>query len=231
MRNKKAVPGGLAGHESASPRAVANKLQFETELWRKGLVHVAGVDEAGRGPLAGPVVAAAVILNENQTRNLPITIDDSKKLSEKQRINAYKWIVKQAAAYGVGIVEAAEIDRVNIARAAACAMLKAIRHLGILPQHVLVDGYAIADPPCPQTALIRGDSRSLSIAAASIVAKVVRDEIMKEYHQAYPPYDFIKNKGYGTKKHIQAIAEFGLCPIHRRSFRPRRLEKSGIYDP
>lgn len=209
---------------------ILEKLEFEKTLWKKGLKYIAGVDEAGRGPLAGPVVAAAVILKKAVPKNIPVRIDDSKKLSAEQRLLAYKWIIKKAVSYGVGIISHQEIDRINIKEASHLAMHKAIANLTIQPEHILVDGYPLLDPPTPQTAIIKGDSKSLSIAAASIIAKVVRDQVMQDYAEEYPHYDFHKNKGYGTAKHIDAIIENGLSPIHRRSFRPKQLQEIGFFN-
>ena len=216
-------------HMNSNTQDTALKLNYEAEIWQQGNEFVAGVDEAGRGPLAGPVVAAAVIFNADLAKHVPIQIDDSKKLTERQRQRAYKWIIAEADAYGVGVVNADEIDRINIRQAAMLAMRKAIAALEIKPQHLLIDGHPIESPPFPQTSIIKGDSKSLSIAAASIVAKVVRDQIMQEYALDFPDYDFAKNKGYGTKRHISAILKKGLCPIHRHSFQPKQLKDSGIY--
>lgn len=205
------------------------KLQYEREIWKEGNKYIAGVDEAGRGPIAGPVVAAAVIMKNSMPHNLPVRIDDSKKLSERQRVIAYKWIIKKALAFSVGIVSPREIDRINIKEASMLAMRKAIDTLPIQPEHLLVDGYPMPDPPYPQTAIIKGDSKSVSIAAASIIAKVVRDQVMQEYAEEYPHYDFASNKGYGTQKHIDAIIKNGLSPIHRRTFRPKQLQQLGFF--
>ena len=213
--------------QDASP----DTLKYEKQLWQQKIEFIAGVDEVGRGPLAGPVVAAAVIFRKDAL--LPpesVVIDDSKKLSEKQRLSAYTWIIKNALAFGVGMVEPAEIDRINIRQAAMQAMRKAVQHLAIQPHHLLIDGRAIENPPVPQTAIVKGDQLSISIAAASIVAKVVRDQVMLDYHQQYPDYFFDRNKGYPTQAHLNAILRHGLCPIHRRSFRPKKLEAMGFYE-
>lgn len=214
---------------NSEPHAV-DKLQFEQQMWRQGNRFVAGIDEAGRGPLAGPVVAAAVIFSTSLPNALPPFVDDSKKLTARQRQRAYKWIMSEARAFGVGIVNAADIDRINIRQAAMLAMRKAIDALEVSPQHLLVDGHPLEAPPFPQTPIIKGDSKSLSIGAASIIAKVVRDQIMQEYALDFPVYDFANNKGYGTQKHIDAILRNGFCPIHRRSFRPKQLRSSGFFD-
>jgi len=179
---------------------------------------VAGVDEAGRGPLAGPVVAAAVILNPDQ----PIpNLDDSKRLSANKRKALFGLIFSRATSVGVGLVDINEIDRINILNAALKAMRIALEKLSITPEIILVDG----NRPVPgleieQYPLIKGDSRIPSIMAASIIAKVTRDEIMIQYSRDYPQYRFQRNKGYGTTEHIRALKEHGPCPIHRRSFNP-----------
>ncbi|PJA26115.1 MAG: ribonuclease HII [candidate division Zixibacteria bacterium CG_4_9_14_3_um_filter_46_8] len=179
---------------------------------------VAGVDEAGRGPLAGPVVAAAVILNPDQ----PIpNLDDSKRLSANKRKALFDLIFSRATSVGVGLVDINEIDRINILNAALKAMRIALEKLSITPEIILVDG----NRPVPgleieQYPLIKGDSRIPSIMAASIIAKVTRDEIMIQYSRDYPQYRFQRNKGYGTTEHIRALKEHGPSPIHRRSFNP-----------
>ncbi len=176
----------------------------------------AGVDEAGRGPLAGPVVAAAVILPANcSIRGL----NDSKKVSERKRKLILEEIKHQAVSYAVGIVEPEEIDRINILRAALLAMEKAVNALGRKPDFLLIDGNQRTSLLIPQETIVKGDSISCSIAAASIVAKVTRDAIMEQYHRTYPEYNFKKHKGYPTKEHLQRIIEHGPCLIHRKSFR------------
>jgi len=195
----------------------------ERQFWEKQLL-VAGVDEAGRGPLAGPVVAAAVILPVGFRLS---GLDDSKKLSAKLRDKYYSIISEKALSVGVGIVEHAEIDRINIHQASLLAMRIAIEQLGEKPDHVLLDGRFKIDfrqsviPQLfslAQTAIIGGDRKSVSIAAASVIAKVTRDRIMHEMHKKYPQYGFDRHKGYGTKAHFAAIRKFGLTEIHRRSF-------------
>ncbi len=199
--------------------AILKKYEYERELWDKGLEFVAGTDEAGRGPLAGPVVAAAVILPRKLSLEMPVKIDDSKKLTEKQRFTAYAWIADNAIDWGTGIISAADIDKYNIRQASFMAMNRAIENMPLQPQHILVDGLPMETPPYPQTAIIKGDQLSISIAAASIVAKVVRDEIMKNYYDSkYPQYQFAAHKGYATRAHIEAIEAFGRCPIHRKTF-------------
>lgn len=200
-------------------KLVTPSLEYETEAWQQGYRLIAGVDEAGRGPLAGPVVAAAVILPTNI--NLP-AVNDSKKLTPKQRELAYQNILETALDWGIGVVNEARIDRINILQATYEAMREAIFNLKSPPEFILVDGRAIPGLNIPQRALIDGDSLSLSIAAASVVAKVVRDQIMTGYDREYPEYGFARHKGYGTKAHREAVAKWGPCKIHRRSFGPIR---------
>lgn len=188
---------------------------FETGLASRGYSLVCGLDEAGRGPLAGPVVAACVILPPGL--EIP-GVDDSKKLTEKKRDNLCREICGKAHDFGVGIVGPAEIDRVNILEATKLAMIAAIDDLKARPDYLLIDAVSLAID-IPQNALIKGDSRSASIAAASIIAKTTRDRIMRGYHEKYPVYGFDGHKGYGAKSHMDAIKEHGPCPIHRRSFR------------
>lgn len=191
-------------------------LAREKELWEIGFNHIAGVDEAGRGPLAGPVVAAAVIFPENVF--IPF-VNDSKKLSPKSRAELFSFISQQALSIGVGIVEHSEIDSSNILQATMLAMQKAIQNLTIRPDYLLVDGNKFSHPTIPYETVVHGDAQYFSIAAASIVAKVTRDDLMKHYHLQYPHYGFERHKGYGTKQHIEAIEKFGFCAIHRRSFK------------
>ena len=177
---------------------------------------VAGVDEAGRGCLAGPVVAGAVILDENR----PIHgLRDSKTLSEKRRNELFEQIREKALAYSIGITGAAEIDRINILQAALLAMEKAVLSLGKEPDCLLIDGNSKTSLPIEQKAIIKGDSKCASIAAASIVAKVTRDRIMTEIEMEYPGYGFSRHKGYPTKEHLGALRNLGPCPIHRKSFK------------
>jgi ribonuclease HII len=189
---------------------------FERQAMAQGANKIAGVDEAGRGPLSGPVVAAAVILtHENHLDG----IDDSKKLSPLIRESLFPQILDSAVSIGVGYVESHVIDRINILQATYTAMKTAIQGLEYTPDYVLVDGYPIPDCPIPQTALIKGDHLSITIGAASIIAKVIRDHIMVRFAQQYPEYGFEKNKGYGTPFHRNAIQKYGPCAIHRLSFR------------
>lgn len=191
-------------------------LTYELVLWNQGLQWIAGIDEAGRGPLAGPVVAVAVIFPPHFF--LP-QIDDSKKLRPEIRKVCYQKIVQSAIAIGIGIVDVHEIDRLNIHQASFEAMRKAIASLSVLPQYLLVDGFSIPKISIPQTALIKGDQKCFTIAAASIVAKVTRDRMMQEYDKLYPMYGFARHKGYGTREHVQAILKYGPCEIHRKTFR------------
>ncbi len=190
--------------------------QYEVQARRDGARLVAGVDEVGRGPLAGPVVAAAVMLPVDFR---PDGINDSKKLSERQRAQAFKRICRQASGIGLGVIDAEIIDRINILQASLLAMATAIDQLDPQPDYLLVDGNQPVKRPIPQMTLTRGDSRSVSIAAASIVAKVARDRLMMDYHRHYPAYGFDRHKGYPTRAHREAVQALGGCPIHRRSFR------------
>lgn len=176
---------------------------------------VCGIDEAGRGPLCGPVVAAAVILPDEYDI---LYINDSKKLSEKKREEVYKEIDKYAVTYGVGIVSPERIDEINILQATYEAMRTAIHKLSVTPDILLNDAVTIPMVDIKQIPIIKGDAKSQSIAAASIMAKVTRDHLMEEYDKLYPEYGFAKHKGYGTAAHIKAIKEYGPCPIHRRTF-------------
>lgn len=197
-----------------------NKLKFERTLWGQGLTHVAGVDEAGRGPLAGPVVAAAVVFPREFF--LP-GVDDSKKLSHECREQLYPQILASCLTYGVSIVPVEEIDRINIYQAAMLAMRQALAQLSPAPQHVLVDGRQNRMLDLPQTAIVKGDSLSFTIGAASIIAKVERDRLMLDYHRVFPQYGFDQHKGYATRSHLAALRQYGPCEIHRRSFHPKAL--------
>ena len=194
----------------------SNTFAFERRLIEQGHRVVAGADEAGRGPLAGPVVAACVVLPPDCDFT---PFRDSKKLSATARERLNELLPRIGALVGVGIVSAAEIDRLNILQASLVAMKKAMEALPVLPDFLLVDGKFPVPVAVPQQPLIKGDSRSASVAAASIVAKVTRDGMMDEYHAQYPHYNFRKHKGYPTAEHRRAIGEHGPCPIHRRSFR------------
>lgn len=191
--------------------------ELEQALFEKGIGVIAGVDEAGRGPLAGPVVAAAVIVPRGYS--FSAKIDDSKKLTPLQRQNACAEI-KACCVYAFSVVDERIIDTNNILNATLLAMAQAVMTLKPLPQWVLVDGTVCPDIPFPSSAIIGGDAKSISIACASIVAKVTRDEIMLGYDKQYPEYGFAGHKGYGTKSHCAAIFKYGPCPIHRKSFQP-----------
>lgn len=202
-------------------------LRFERKLWNQGCERLAGVDEAGRGPLAGPVVAATVVFDrafaEAEEHGLLSRITDSKKLSPAMRESLYDLLENlPSVQIGIGMAEVREIDELNILRATHAAMARAILNLPSLPGHVLVDGLPVCGLPCPSTAIVKGDQKSLSVAAGSIVAKVVRDRLMTELDRRYPQYGFARHKGYGTAAHMQALLEFGPCPEHRMTFRPVR---------
>lgn len=196
---------------------------YENKLYEEGLYYIAGIDEVGRGPLAGPVIAAAVVL----PRGFDVLgIDDSKKLSEKKREELFEIIKREAISYGIGKVENDIIDEINILEATKVAMKAAISQLNYNLkekeqteiQHILIDALTLKDVDIPQTGIIKGDSKSVSIAAASILAKVTRDRLMVEYSEVYPFYSFESNKGYGTRAHYEGIEKAGICPIHRKSF-------------
>lgn len=189
---------------------------YEKKYWTQGYQHIAGIDEAGRGPLAGPVVAAAVILPPDFY--LP-GLDDSKKLTENKREQYFAAIQTEALDVGVGIIQAEEIDTINIFEAAKKAMLTALVGLTIKPDFLLIDALKL-NAPYPQESIIKGDSKSISIAAASIIAKVTRDRIMKQIGEEYPQYGFSRHMGYGTKEHMKAIEEYGITSYHRKSFGP-----------
>ena len=190
---------------------------FEAQARSQGFQVIAGLDEAGRGPLAGPVVAAAVILPPMRSMK---GVADSKTLTAEQREKTLVLIQEKALGIGIGIVEAEEIDRLNILRASLKAMKLALQSLLLSPDCLFIDGLHTLDIPLKQQAIPKGDGRCLSIAAASIVAKVTRDRLMVGYHERYPQYNFARHKGYGTREHLQALREHGCCPIHRQSFRP-----------
>lgn len=197
-------------------KRIKEMLVYEQEFSKLGYLHVAGVDEAGRGPLCGPVVASAVIL----PNDLFIEgINDSKKLSEKKREKIYEEIINnKEIVYAVGMSDVDTIEKVNILNATKLAMIQAINNLNVKPDFVIIDGNQNIDIDIQSQTLVSGDSKSASIAAASIIAKVTRDRMMQIYDKEYPEYNFSKNKGYGTKSHIEAIKKYGLCSIHRPSF-------------
>ena len=191
-------------------------LAYEKELYTQGIQLIAGVDEVGRGPLAGPVVAAAVILPEDCKIS---GLNDSKKIPKSKHKEIYEAVLQNAVAIGIGIKDNQVIDQVNIYEATKLAMMEAIGQLEPQPQHLLIDAMKL-DLPISQTSIIKGDANSLSIAAASIVAKVTRDQMMEEFDREYPGYDFAQNAGYGTVKHLAGLDKLGVTPIHRRSFEP-----------
>jgi ribonuclease HII len=198
---------------------------FEKIAYQEGYQLVAGVDEAGRGPLAGPVVAAAVILPPDY---LNAEINDSKQLSAGKREKLYETIHQDAVAIGMGIVDTEVIDHLNILQASLQAMREAVLELSTSPDFLLIDGLHKISLITPQKPLVKGDSLSISIAAASIIAKVSRDRIMEMYHRQYPQYNFRQNKGYGTKEHCDAIKQFGTCKIHRKSFNVKNLKQTSL---
>lgn len=191
-------------------------LSYEKEWYSKGFELIAGIDEVGRGPLAGPVVAAAVILPKNCKIQ---GLNDSKKIPKKKHQDIYEQVMAQAVAVGIGVKDQMVIDEVNIYEATKLAMLEAIHQLQIKPQVLLIDAMNL-DIQLPQQSIIKGDANSLSIAAASIVAKVTRDQMMADYDKIYPGYDFANNVGYGTKAHLEGIKSLGITPIHRKTFEP-----------
>ena len=200
--------------------------KIERELYQKGVKSICGIDEAGRGPLAGPVVVASVIMPED---SMIEGVNDSKKVSEKKREKLYEQIIEEAVAYGVGIIDQNEIDRINILNATKEGLTFCIKELekdlkeknrGIeKPEIILVDALTKIDTDhIPYQSIIKGDAKSYSIAAASIIAKVTRDRIMRQWDEVYPEYGFAKHKGYGTAMHISAIKQYGICPLHRKTF-------------
>ena len=191
-------------------------LAYEKELYTQGIQLIAGVDEVGRGPLAGPVVAAAVILPK--ACKIP-GLNDSKKIPKSKHKEIYEAVLQNAVAIGIGIKDNQVIDQVNIYEATKLAMMEAIGQLEPKPQHLLIDAMRL-DLPIAQTSIIKGDANSLSIAAASIVAKVTRDQMMEEFDKEYPGYDFAQNAGYGTANHLAGLDKLGVTPIHRHSFEP-----------
>ena len=212
--------------EQELPEAELSRLhalgRFERRLARKGFRRIAGVDEAGRGPLAGPVVAAACVFHKKQCFQ---DLNDSKKLSAEQRASLYKKLTtSKDISYGIGVIDASIIDQINILQATFLAMQQAVANLPEPPDHLLVDGNMLPPFPYPALPIVEGDQRSQSIAAASIIAKVTRDRMMVEFDVTWPLYGFKKHKGYGTEEHLAALQKFGPCPLHRKSFRPILLD-------
>lgn len=190
--------------------------RFEDDVRSRGYCRVAGVDEAGRGPLAGPVVAAAVIWDDTAPLD---GIRDSKQLTSRKRLAAYQRICRDALAIGVGVIDAQVIDRINILQSSLLAMAVAVEHLEPQADFLLIDGNHRTSLSLPQIAIVKGDARSVSIAAASIVAKVTRDRLMERYHERYPEYGFARHKGYPTRVHRDAVKKYGVSPIHRYTFK------------
>ena len=210
----------------------APDLSFEQALWAAGALHIAGIDEAGRGALAGPVVAAAVILPADPSITGQLAgVDDSKQLSPRQRQALRPRILEVALAWGVGLASAQEIDMLGILPATRLAAWRAVQALDAAPQHLLLDCLLLPDLDIPQTSLVKGDCRSLSIAAASIIAKTTRDAQMVELAAHYPAYGLATHKGYGTLAHRRALAKYGPSPLHRISFKAKSLEHEGHETP
>jgi ribonuclease HII len=212
----------------------SNSFEFELPLWRSGVARIAGVDEAGRGPLAGPVVAAAAVLPVRWAdTGLPAELsglNDSKQLTEAQREKFFAFITACGEIeFAVAEAGPAVIDEINILQATHRAMNEALGRLRPLPAHALVDGRPVKTLRLPQTAIVKGDARSFSIAAASVLAKVTRDRTMLRFHEQYPGYGFAEHKGYGTAKHLAAIEKLGACPIHRKSFAPLKPEDPKLF--
>ena len=191
--------------------------EYEKELYKKGVKYIAGVDEVGRGPLVGPVVTACVILPPDFELD---GLTDSKKLSLKKREKFFDIIMDKAISVGIGIKDNKVIDEVNIYQATKLAMYEAINNCKTKPEHVLIDAMKLEDLTMPSTSIIKGDLKSISISAASVIAKVTRDRMLEELHQLYPMYNFKKNAGYPTKEHVKAIEEHGIIPEHRKTFKP-----------
>ena len=200
--------------------------KYEKKLYEKGLNYIGGVDEVGRGPLIGSVVASCVVLPKDFVLE---GLTDSKKLSEKKRDEYYKIIKEKAIAIGIGIVDEKVVDEINIYEATKMAMKEAIKNTGIRLDHVLIDAMPL-DIDVPTTSIIKGDSKSISIAAASVIAKVTRDKMMYDLDKIYSMYDLANNKGYGTKKHIEAIKKYGITKYHRLSYKPVSEYKAKLID-
>ena len=190
---------------------------YENKCYNKGCKYICGIDEVGRGPLAGPVVAAAVILKQGSYFE---GLNDSKKLSEKKREELFEKIIEEALAYAICEVSNEEIERYNIYNAARIAMQRAVEQLKVRPDFLLIDAMPFENYPIPNFSMVKGDEKSVSIAAASVIAKVYRDRLMKEYAKKYPYYDFENNAGYGTKKHLEGLKAYGITPTDRRDFEP-----------
>ncbi len=212
----------MSGKREKTLRTPQEWFRYEGEAREQGYTAVCGVDEAGRGPLAGPVCAAAVIL----PAGLVIEgVNDSKKLSEKKREELFPVICEKALAYGIGWADEREIDEINILQATYRAMKRAVEALPLTADYALIDGNRMPPLAIPGTTIVKGDALSMSIAAASILAKVSRDRVMVQFSREYPQYGFEQHKGYGTAAHVQALREYGPCPLHRQSFLQKILEK------
>lgn len=216
------------------PAKLSNRFEFEQALWQSGVTRIAGIDEAGRGPLAGPVVAAAAILPARWAQaGLPAELaglNDSKQLTEVQREKYFAFLTACAEIeFAIAAVDALTIDRINILQATHRAMNDALAGLKSLPPHALVDGRPVKSLRVPQTAIIKGDARSYSIAAASVLAKVTRDRLMLDFHVQFPEYGFADHKGYGTARHLAAIEKHGACPIHRKTFAPLKPAEPELF--
>ena len=198
--------------------------EYEEELYKKGINLIGGIDEVGRGPLIGPVVTACVILPKNYTLE---GLTDSKKLSEKKREQFYDILMKDAISIGIGVIDEKEIDKLNIYQATKKAMAKAVDNIKIKPEHILVDAMPL-ELDIPTTSIIKGDAKSITIAAASVIAKVTRDKMLYELDKIYPMYDLKHNKGYPTKKHLEAISKYGITKYHRLSYEPVNKYKDKI---
>lgn len=195
---------------------MCERLKFEQQAYDLGKKYIVGLDEAGRGPMAGPLVVGAVIFPQGYYND---KINDSKKLTEKKREELYQIIIQEALAYQIEIIDVADVDRLNVYQASKKGMIDAIDHLSIRPDYALTDAMPLGDVIEHQV-IVKGDAKSLSIGAASILAKVTRDHIMNDYAKIYPEYGFEKHKGYPTKQHKEALKAYGVTPIHRRSFQP-----------
>ena len=204
-----------------------NLLKYERELYKNNITLIAGVDEAGRGPLVGPVVAAAVILPKNHKLE---GLNDSKQLSEKKREKFYEILQREAVSIGVGIVSAKEIDEINILEASRKAMYIALNNLSVTPEYILSDAMSLNDIDIPSRPIIHGDALSLSIAAASVIAKVTRDHIMYELDRLHPEYNYKKNKGYPTKEHLELMKKYGIFEEYRMSYKPVKMILEGLHE-
>ena len=220
---RKGVQAALTQHQrwfkrrQAALAAFNQRFKYERALWQSGCQYVAGMDEVGRGPLAGPVVTCAVILSPEFDL---IGVTDSKQLTRHERENLYLQIVNEAIEVSIAVNDSQKIDQLNIYAATQDAMMTSVRQLHHQPERLIVDAVPLPALDIPQTTLIKGDQKSISVAAASIVAKEYRDHLMRDYDRIYPGYDFAENMGYGTKKHLAGLRKLGATPIHRRSFNP-----------